>query len=49
MPKITSSGESGSYNVNATNIQGVIAGYIQSARKGKNGDAVLTLLKFDSD
>ena len=48
MAEFTPSGESVSYTVNATGIQGVTAGHIHSAEKGKNGDVVVTLFKFDS-
>lgn len=46
--EVTPSGESVSYTVNATNIQGVTAGHIHSAEKGANGEVVVTLFKFDS-
>ncbi len=48
MAEFTPSGESVSYNVNATNIQGVTAGHIHSAEKGANGEVVVTLFQFDS-
>lgn len=48
MAEFMPSGVSVSYTVNAINIQGVTAGHIHSAEKGKNGEVVVTLLKFDS-
>jgi hypothetical protein len=36
------------YNVNATNIQGVMAGHIHSGQQGENGPIVVTLFKYDS-
>ena len=48
MAEFTASGESVSYTVNASNIQGVTAGHVHSAEKGKNGEVVVTLFKFDS-
>ncbi len=48
MAEFTPSGESVSYNVNATDIQGVTAGHIHSAEKGLNGEVIVTLFKFDS-
>jgi hypothetical protein len=36
------------YSVNATNIQGVIAGHIHSGKQGENGPIVFTLFKYDS-
>ncbi len=48
MAEFTPSGESVSYTVNATGIQGATAGHIHSGEKGKNGDVVVTLFKFDS-
>ncbi|MEJ7642818.1 MAG: CHRD domain-containing protein [Candidatus Nitrosocosmicus sp.] len=48
MAEFTPSGESVSYNVNATDIQGVTAGHIHTGAQGENGPVVVTLFKFDS-
>ncbi|MBA3749361.1 MAG: CHRD domain-containing protein [Nitrosopumilus sp.] len=48
MAEFTPTGESVSYTVNATDIQGVTAGHIHSGEEGKNGEVVVTLFKFDS-
>ena len=48
MAEFTPSGESVSYNVNATDIQGVTAGHIHTGAQGENGPVVATLFKFDS-
>ena len=48
MVEFTPSGESVSYTVNATGLQGVTAGHIHSGEKGKNGDVVVTLFKFET-
>ncbi len=48
MAEFTPSGESVSYNVNATDIQGVTAGHIHTGAQGENGPVVVTLFTFDS-
>ncbi len=48
MAQFMPSGESVSYTVNASNIQGVTAGHIHSGEKGQNGEVVVTLFKYDS-
>jgi hypothetical protein len=37
-----------SYNINATNIEGVTAGHIHLGAKGENGPIVVTLFNYDT-
>jgi hypothetical protein len=46
--EITPGVDSISYNINATNIEGVTAGHIHLGAKGENGPIVITLFKYDT-
>ena len=46
--EITPGVDSISYNINATNIEGVTAGHIHLGAKGENGPIVVTLFKYDT-
>ncbi len=47
MAEFIPSGESVSYNVNATNIQGLTAGHTHSAKKAQMAGDVVTLFQLD--
>jgi hypothetical protein len=46
--EITPGVDSISYNINATNIEGVTAGHIHLGAKGENGPIVVTLFNYDT-
>ena len=43
----TIAGDSITYSVNATNIEGVTAGHIHYGKQGENGPIVFTMFKYD--
>jgi hypothetical protein len=44
----TVAGDSITYDINATNIQGVTAGHVHFGKPGENGPIVFTMFKYDS-